>query len=76
MRKTLIIRLQSGIIQSQTLFFKIHWVIHIKKILFQVYINQILEYSVKSWLFKKQDYVWRENNNRKYGKVKNCNIIY
>lgn len=41
----------------------------------KVYIKQILGLIVKSWLLKKQDFIFKENNNSGYIKGKNYNII-
>lgn len=43
--------------------------------LLQVYINQILEPIVKSWLLKKQDFVLEKDGDNRYSKIKNRNII-
>lgn len=45
------------------------------KILLQIYIDQILNLVVKSWLLEKQDFALKKDDNSKHGKTQNCNII-
>lgn len=46
-----------------------------RKMLLQIYINQILKPMVKPWLIEIQDFVLEEDNDSEYGKLKNCNIM-
>lgn len=46
-----------------------------RKILLLVNLNQILEHVVKSQLMEKQDFVLRKDDNSRYDKAKNCNIV-
>lgn len=45
------------------------------KILFQLYINQIMKPVIKLMLFKKKNFILKEDNNSKQSKAENNNII-